>query len=100
LYDWRSGERVHKFENEEHKGLVEELHYVRDGQFLLAAGGAQKGFLLLMDVRTGQLVNSIAAPMHIHQLTVSDACDRILAVGHGMIAQWENKPRADTGDKA
>ena len=98
IYDWRSGERVHKFENEEHTGLVEDLHFLNEGSVLLAAGGAKKGFMHFIDVATDQFLHSESAPMHIHQLDISDCGQHILAVGHGMVAEWDVEPTNETGE--
>ena len=99
VYDWQTGELAHKFENDEHNGLVEELHYVREGTLLVAAGGAKKGFLHFIDLSNGQFIHSEATPMHIHQLETSDSVERILAVGHGMVAAWDIKANEESGEE-
>jgi len=89
VYDWRRGERTHKFEHDGHKGLVEDLHFLRDGRQLLAGGGAQKGFLLLVDVERQEFVYDTEAPMHVHQLDLDLSTNQLIAVGHGAVVVWQ-----------
>ena len=95
IYDWRSGERSHKFEHDEHKGIVEDLHFVRDGSWLVGAGGAKAGLLQFMDLEREEFLHAEVAPMHIHQFEIDNLATRLTAVGHGMVVVWQ-----DQGEKA
>lgn len=88
VYDWRNGERVHKFEHDEHKGIVEDLHFIKDGECLVGAGGAKKGMLLVMDMGNGEFAMADTAPMHIHQFHVDDNFSQLTAVGHQAVGVW------------
>ncbi len=91
VYDWRTGERTHKFEHPEQKGIVEKLQFARGGRWLVAAGGAKTGLLLFMDMESEEFLHAEVAPMHIHGFEINDAADDITAVGHGMVAFWQSQ---------
>ena len=45
LFDLASGDRLWMAEDDKNKGLVEQIAWSSDGAWILAAGGAHKGFL-------------------------------------------------------
>lgn len=89
VYDWRRGERIFKLEHDQQKGLVEQLWFYPDGKWLLGAGGADKGFMLFMDVASGKFVHDQAAPMHIHAIEPNWQANTIYTVGHRSIVIWK-----------
>jgi WD40 repeat protein len=91
VYDWQKGERVNQFEHDKHKGLVETLRFHHEGKWLLGAGGAHGGFLLFMDLASGQYLRDEDAKMHVHELALNESSDAVYAVGHNGMAVWELK---------
>ena len=70
---------------------MNQLWYQPQGEWLLGAGGANDGFLLFYDVKNKKTLRQEKAPMHIHDIAVSDNGDTIWAAGHGKIVVYELK---------
>src|SRR5262249_10865294 len=64
VFDWRKGERTHEFPGEKTKGLVERLEFHPQEEWLLAAGGANDGFLMFLDLKAKSILSAEKAPMH------------------------------------
>jgi len=89
IFAWQSGEKTHTYGDNSFKGLVESLVFHPNGQWLVAAGGDQNGFLMFFDVGdTKKSMRDEKAPMHIHACAVNEAGDALYAVGHGKLAKW------------
>jgi WD40 repeat protein len=91
IFDWQKQERTHEWgDSNDEKGLVECLKFHPQGNWLLAAGGANDGWLLFYDLADGKkALKTEKAPMHIHEIALSDKADAIYAVGHSKLAKWE-----------
>ena len=88
VFDWRKGERTHEFPGDTYKGLVEQLAFHPDGEWLLAAGGDHNGFIQFFDLDASKIVKQDKAPMHVHDFTLSSTADTIYAAGHENIVVW------------
>ena len=88
VFLWQAGERVHELEDEERKGIIEQLHYDPAGRWLLAAGGDHKGFLKLYDPASGELLSMSGNDGHIHAIDVAEDGTTLYSVGHNRISQW------------
>jgi len=88
VFDWRKGERTHEFSDDEHKGLVQRLAFEPHGQWLLAAGGDNGGFIKFLDLSANKVLRTDKAPMHIHDCLLNEAADTLYAAGHGKAAVW------------
>ncbi len=91
VFDWRQGERTHAFPSDSFKGLVERLAFSPQGEWLLAAGGDNSGFLIFLDLDAKKVRHETKAPMHIHDFALSETGDTLYAVGHGRIVVWDMK---------
>lgn len=91
IFDWRKAERTHEFPGEKINGLVEHLEFHPSGDWLLAAGGANDGFLMAFDVRTKTVLLQEKAPVHIHDFVLNDSGGGFVAAGHGKILVYEVK---------
>ncbi len=107
-YDWRKGERVHRFAHSKHKGLVEQIAWDPDSKWLFAAGGANGGFTFFADLAgekqgprteedpkkfskqpSGKFLRDDDAKFHVHAFAVDDAFEHVFACGHGNLAHWK-----------
>ena len=89
VFDWQKNERKFEIENDNFKGLVEQLQFSPDGKWLVAAGGDHGGFVSIYSMETGKEVKTEKAPMHIHAMSFSENFRTLYTVGHGKIAIWE-----------
>jgi WD40 repeat protein len=91
VFEWRTGQRTHEFPGDKFNGLVERLAFHPQGRWLLAAGGANDGFLMFFDLKSKKPVRQEKAPMHVHDLAIDEAWDTVYAAGHGKLAVFEMK---------
>lgn len=90
IFDWQKQERTHEYGDGEFKGLVESLAWHPGGDWLLAGGGDNSGWLMFFDLadEKGAAKNE-KAPMHIHELALGEDAKQLWAVGHGKLVKWE-----------
>lgn len=91
VFDWRDAKRTHEFPGETFKGLVERLIFLPDGDRLLAAGGANDGFLMLLDLKAKSVLLQEKAPSHVHDATLGDTPDLIFTCSPNSIVAHELK---------
>ena len=90
IFDWRKGERVHEFPGaDKSKGIVEHLAFHHSGDWLLAGGGDNNGFIMFLDLKSKKIIHQEKAPMHVHELALNETSDTLYAVGHNRLAVWE-----------
>jgi WD40 repeat protein len=89
VFDWREAKRTHEFSSDVPKGLVERVLFLGDSERLLAVGGANDGFLLVLDLKTKTVRLQEKAATHIHAAVTGDTPDRIFTCGHGGLAAYE-----------
>jgi len=85
VFDWQKGERTNEFPGDKFNGLVEQLAFHPQGDWLLAAGGAGDGFLMFFNLKDKKTLRQEKVAMHVHSVALSEAADTIYAVGHGKI---------------
>lgn len=91
VFDWQKSERTHEFPGDKFAGLVNQLAFHPQGDWLLGAGGAGDGFLLFFDLKEKKMLRQEKASVHIHSFDLNPAADAIVAVGHGKVLQYELK---------
>jgi WD40 repeat protein len=91
LFEWSAGKGTATYESDQHKGIVNHLEFAPDGSWLLAAGGANNGFLFFLDKAGTKALRQEKVSMHIHDVATSEKADMLIAVGHNKIAVFELK---------
>lgn len=89
VFDWEKNERTHEFAGDTYKGLTERLVFHPSAGWLFATGGDHSGFVKFFDLAEKKVVKQDKAPMHVHDIALDTAGDRIYAVGHSRIVVWE-----------
>ena len=89
VFDWQKGERTHEFPGDKYKGLIERLHFDKDGKWLFAAGGDHGGFFKFFDLKTKKVVHQDKAPMHVHDVEFDEKQSHLYAAGHGKLVVWK-----------
>jgi WD40 repeat protein len=90
IFDWRKGERTGEFA-ELPKGLVERLLFLPDGNRLVAGGGANDGFLLVVDLKGKSVAVQEKASSHVHDAAFGDTSGTLFTAAHGKVAVYELK---------
>ena len=91
IFDWRKGERTHEFPGEKINGLVEHLAFHPSGDWLIAVGGANDGFVMAFDLPGKSVPIQEKAPAHLHDFVFNEAGDGFVAAAHGRILVYELK---------
>jgi WD40 repeat protein len=89
VFDWRQGQRRHELAGDKVKGLVEHLAFHPQGDWLLAGGGANDGFLMFFDLANKKVLRQEKVAMHVHDFTLNEPADTVYAVGHGKLMVFE-----------
>ena len=91
VFDWRKGTRTHEFPGDKFNGLVERLLFHPQGDWLLAAGGANDGFLLFFDLKSKKVLRQEKSPAHLFAAVLNESGDTIYAAGHHQVVVFEMK---------
>jgi WD40 repeat protein len=91
VFDWRKAERTHEITADMPKGIVERLAFAPDGEGLLAVGGANDGFVLVLDLKSKSVLARAKAPTHIHDADLGDTPDTLYTAAHGSVGIYEIK---------
>lgn len=91
IFDWAAKQRVHEISDTKFKGLVEQIAFSDDGNWLVCSGGDNGGFASFYDSLTGKVLHQDKMPMHVHKFVLNDAQDTLYASGHEQIVMVEFK---------
>jgi WD40 repeat protein len=91
LFDWTAQKRLTEYASDKSQGIVNHLEYSPDGSWLLAAGGANEGILILLDADAKKVLRQEKAGMHVHDGAISENAETIVLAGHNKIAVYEMK---------
>lgn len=89
VFDWREGRRTHEFAGEGSKGMVERLIFLPDGERLVSLGGANDGFVALLDLKTKAVLAQEKAPAHLYDAVLGDSPESLFVVGYNRVASCE-----------
>jgi WD40 repeat protein len=90
VFDWRQGARTAEF-TDLPKGLVECLLFQEGGNRLVAVGGANDGFLLLVDLKAKSVLVQEKSPGHVHDAARGEGPETFYVAAHGRVAAYELK---------
>lgn len=89
VFDWRARKQVGEYVADKSQGIVNRLAWAPDGSWLLAAGGAGDGFLVFIDPASKKVTKQEKAPMHVHDVALSESAGEMFAVGHNKVAHYK-----------
>lgn len=96
IFDWQQGKRLIEQPGDKHKGLVERMEFSPAGDWLVAAGGANDGFVMFVNVADGKILHQDKSPMHIYDFELLDSNEALIACGHKKLVQYEFTGEAPT----
>jgi WD40 repeat protein len=88
VFDWKVGKQAAEFPGDKFNGLVESLAWAPDGAWLLAAGGANEGFLLFFDVASKKTLRQEKLNTHVHDAALFPSGDSFVISGHNKVALY------------
>jgi len=92
IFDWREGKRLVEQPGDKHKGLVERLEFSSASDWLLCAGGAHEGFVMVLSASDGKILHQEKAPAHLYDFELDEASREFFAAGHGKLVRYEFMP--------
>ena len=91
LFDWAARKRLTEYVADKSKGIVNCLRFAPDGSWLLAAGGANDGFLLLLDRDGKKTLRQEKVGAHVHDAALDEKGETVVLAGHNKIVVVEMK---------
>lgn len=91
IFDIASGDRLALAEDEKNNGLIEQIAWSSAGDWVLAAGGADKGFVCVYDASSGSQIHASEHGGHIHALEHDSNFEHLFVGAHHRISQWTLK---------
>lgn len=91
VFDLTKSQRLWEYSGGNLKALVQCLRFHPKGDWLLAGGGANDGFLLFLDVAAKKVLRQDKAPMHVHDLSLDAPAETLVVAGHGKLALYDLK---------
>ncbi len=88
LFDWQTGKSLKELADTKHKGLVEQLWFSPNDEWLVTAGGDHAGFITIYDVATQKIVHQEKAHQHLHAFVPNEAGTAISTAHHGRLMTW------------
>lgn len=89
VFDLEAKKSVWVSESDKFKGLVNDLVFAPDGEWLLGAGGSGEGFLLFYDVAGKKALRQEKVPMHVHDIDLTADGTQLVCVGHNRIVTFK-----------
>lgn len=91
LFDWAAKKRLTEYVADKSKGLVNRLQFAPDGSWLLAAGGGNDGFLLLLDKDARKTLRQEKVGGHVHDAAIGEKAETVILAGHNKVVVLEMK---------
>ena len=91
VFEWQTDKKSLLFDKSKHKGLVERLAFHPSGDWLLAAGGANDGFLMFLDVKKSKVLKEQGVKFHVHGVALDEKGTTLTIAGHNSLALYTMK---------
>ncbi len=88
IFDLASGQRLHEIEDDKNKGLIEQIGWSPDRQWILVAGGDHNGFISAYDANTGEQLHSADHSGHIHAICHDALFEKLFVGAHRRVSHW------------
>jgi WD40 repeat protein len=91
LFDWAAQKRLTEYTPDKSKGLVNQLRFAPDGSWLIGAGGANEGFLLILDRDAKKTLRQEKVGAHVHDAVLDEKGETVILAGHNKVVVFEMK---------
>ncbi|MCA9139240.1 MAG: hypothetical protein KDB00_20845 [Planctomycetales bacterium] len=88
IFDLESGSQVLEIEDNKKQGLVEQIAWQKDGEWILAVGGANNGFLSVFHAGDGKLIHQVDHPGHVHAMWHDEDFLNLHIAAHENMTHW------------
>jgi WD40 repeat protein len=91
VFEWQKAQRTHEFNGDKFNGLVNQLRFHPQGDWLLGAGGANDGAVQFFNLKDKKVIRQEKVAMHVHDVALNEAGDTVYLAGHHRIVAMEMK---------
>jgi WD40 repeat protein len=91
VFDWRKSQRTHEFPGEGSKGMVERLIFLPEGERVISLGGANDGFVWVLDLKSKSVLAQQKAPGHLYDAVLDESPETLFVAGFNRVAAYEIK---------
>ena len=101
VFNWRDATQRLELEDNKKKGLIEQIIWSPEKEWILTAGGDNNGFLTFYNAETGDLLHQDGQNGHIHALSVGPKFDEFFVAAHERLTRWTMQvasPKPDAPD--
>lgn len=101
VFNWRDVTRRLEIEDNKKKGLIEQIIWSPNKEWILTAGGDNNGFLSFYNSQTGELLHQDGHSGHIHELSVGPDFDELFVAAHERLTRWTmqiESPEAESAE--
>ncbi len=88
VFNRSSAQRELELEDKNKKGLIEQIIWSPDQQWIVTAGGDSNGFITIYDAKSGAIVHQEGQGGHIHGLACDQSLTNLFAASHERISHW------------
>ena len=88
IFDWEGSTEPVVIEDEEKKGLIEQMLWRPDGETLFGVGGDHRGFVNLYDVTQGKIIAQAGGSGHLHAFSIDESWTTLFTAGHQRVERW------------
>ena len=88
VFDWTTGRRELELEDNKKKGLVEQIVWSPDENWIMTVGGDHNGFLTIYNADSGELIHQDGQNGHIHEVAYDQNFTNIYAASHERLTRW------------
>lgn len=101
VFDWRNAKQRLEIEDNKKKGLIEQIIWSPDQEWILTAGGDNNGFLTFYKAESGELLHQDGQNGHIHEVSVSPNFNELVVAAHERLTKWtmQSEPPAPEPDE-
>lgn len=88
VFDRASLQRELELEDKNKKGLIEQILWSPEQEYIVTAGGDNNGFITIYNSKSGELVHQESQSGHIHGLASDASFSNLFVAAHERVAHW------------
>ncbi len=88
VFDVASADRLHELEDNTKKGLIEQITFSPDDQWIVTVGGDNNGFITIYESSSGKLLHQDDHNGHVHAMCHDASFEKFFIAAHGRVSCW------------
>ncbi len=88
VFDLNTGDRLFEVEDNNKKGLVEQILWGPDDAWIMTVGGDNNGFVTVYNSDTAKILHQADQGGHVHALCHDASLENLFLAGHQKLSRW------------